>query len=88
MVMGFFQLFTAGEIDGMVMGVRNTVPSSRLRMVPLGLFHIWWRLYSDIRAALGVMVAHFTATPYFRVASAASTVMRSSVASRFSRPRS
>ena len=44
------------------------------RMVPLGLFHICFRSYSSIRAALGVMVAHFTATPYFLVALAESNV--------------
>ena len=44
------------------MGVRNTVPSNMARMVPLGLFHISFNLYSSILAALGVMVAHFTAT--------------------------
>ena len=49
-------------------GARNTVPSKMARMVPLGLFHISFRLYSVILAALGVMVAHFTATPYFKVA--------------------
>ena len=47
------------------MGARNTVPSSMARMVPLGLFHICLRLYSSTRWALGVMVAHLTATPYF-----------------------
>ena len=43
-------------------------------MVPFGLFHIWDRLYSGILAAFGVMVAHFTATPYFLVAFALSMV--------------
>ena len=74
MVMGFFQFFTAGEIPLTMMGVRNTVPSRMARMVPLGDFHIWWSLYSSMRWALGVMVAHFTATPYFWVARAESTV--------------
>ena len=46
-----------------MMGARNTVPSRMARMVPLGLFHISFRSYSSTRAALGVMVAHFTATP-------------------------
>ena len=40
MVIGFFQNFTAGEMEGMVIGVRNTVPSSIERIVPFGLFHI------------------------------------------------
>ena len=44
-------------------------------MVPFGLFHISVSCgYSAIRWAFGVIVAHLTATPYFRVASAASTV--------------
>ena len=75
MVMGFFQFLTTGLMASMQMGVRNTVPSRMERMVPLGLFHIsvsWG--YSSIRCLLGVMVAHFTATPYFFVAFAASTV--------------
>ena len=58
------------------------------RMVALGDFHISFKLYSFTRAAFGVMVAHFTATPYFFVASAESTVTWSFVASRCSRPRS
>ena len=57
-----------------IIGARKTVPSSIERIVPLGLFHISLRLYSVILAALGVMVAHLTATPYFLVAMAASTV--------------
>ena len=35
------------------MGVRNTVPSSRARMVPLGLFHICFRSYSSTRCGVG-----------------------------------
>ena len=57
-------------------------------MVPLGLFHICERPYSSTRAALGVMVAHFTATPRRLVASALSKVTASPVASRLGRPRS
>ena len=88
MVMGCCQLRTAGLMLGMVMGVRKTVPSRMERMVPLGDFHISWRLYSVMRCALGVMVAHFTATPYFFVASAESMVIWSRVSSRFTSPRS
>ena len=86
--MGFFQNFTAGWIEGMVIGVRNTVPSSIERMVPFGLLYISLRLYSVILCALGVMVAHLTATPYFLVALAASTVTWSEVLSLLGRPRS
>ena len=88
MVMGFFQNLTAGWIEGMVIGVRNTVPSSMARMVPFGLFHISWRLYSLMRWTFGVMVAHLTATPSRLVALAESTVTWSAVLSRFGRPRS
>ncbi len=63
MVMGLTQLRTQGSMPAALMGVRNTVPSSMARMVPLGLFHICFRSYSSMRAAFGVMVAHFTATP-------------------------
>ena len=71
------------------MGARKTVPSKMERMVPLGLFHIsvsWG--YSSIRCALGVMVAHLTATPSRWVAQAASTVTWSRVSFRCSNPRS
>ena len=55
-------------------GALNTVPSSIALIVPFGLFHISLRLYSVMRAAFGVIVAHFTATPYFFVAFAESIV--------------
>ena len=88
MVMGFFQNFTAGWMEGMVIGVRNTVPSIMARMVPFGLFHISCRLYSVTRWAFGVMVAHLTATPRRFAALAESTVTWSFVLSRLGRPRS
>ncbi len=65
MVMGFFQVRTVGDTPLTRMGARNTVPSIMARMVPLGLFHIWCRLYSSTRWALGVMVAHLTADAVF-----------------------
>ena len=74
MVIGFFQFLTHGSIPFTTIGARNTVPSNIARIVPFGLFHISFKLYSVIRAAFGVMVAHFTATPYFFVAFAESTV--------------
>ena len=86
--MGFFQLRTHGSMPLTMMGARKTVPSSMARIVPLGLFHIFLRSYSLTRAALGVMVAHFTATPRRIVALAASMVTWSSVALRFSSPKS
>ena len=88
MVMGFSQERTFGSMPLTTIGARNTVPSRMARMVPFGLFHICFRLYSFTRAAFGVMVAHFTATPRRFVASEASMVTWSFVASRFFRPRS
>ena len=72
----------------MTMGSRKIVPPRMLRIVPLGDFHIFFRPNSATRASSGVIVAHFTATPYFCVARALSTVTLSSVASRCSIPRS
>ena len=66
----------------------KTVPSRMALIVPLGLFHISLSLYSSTRWPFGVIVAHFTATPYFLVALAASTVIRSLVSSLFLSPRS
>ena len=57
-------------------------------MVPLGDFHISLSLNSFTRASSGVMVAHFTATPYCLVALAESIVTWSLVLSRYSMPRS
>ena len=73
-VIGFSQVLTFGSIPFTTIGARNTVPSSMARMVPFGLFHISFKLYSVILAAFGVIVAHLTATPYFFVAFAESTV--------------
>ena len=58
------------------------VPSSSLRIVPLGDFHIFFRPNSATRASSGVIVAHFTPTLYSLIARAASSVTWSSVASR------
>ena len=57
-------------------------------MVPFGDFHICLRLNSVTRAASGVMVAHLMPTPSRLIASAASMVTWSAVASRYSTPRS
>ena len=89
MVMGFSQFFTTGRIAGRTMGARKAVPSRMARMVPLGDFHISVSSgYSSIRCLLGVMVAHFTATPSRRAALAGSTVIWSPVALRLRRPKS
>ena len=70
------------------MGSLKTVPPRIFRMVPLGLNHIFLSLNSSTRASSGVMVAHLTPTLYFLMASAASMVTWSLVASREGRPRS
>ena len=88
MVMGFSQVGIRGRMPFTIIGFRNTVPSKMARMVPLGLAHIFFKPYSFTRAALAVMVAHFTATPYFFVARAESIVTWSSVSSRCFMPRS
>src|SRR5882672_790279 len=65
-----------------MIGSRKIVPSRMLRIVPLGDRHICFRLNSFTRASSGVIVAHFTATPYWRVAFAESIVISSPVRSR------
>ena len=74
--------------DAFLLDARKTVPSNIARIVPFGLFHISFKLYSVIRAAFGVMVAHLTPTPYFFVAFAESMVTWSFVALRLSKPKS
>ena len=59
-----------------------------LRRVPFGLRYIRFRPNSVTRTSSGVMVAHFTPTPYLAMACAASTVTWLSVWSRYSMPRS
>ena len=71
-----------------MIGSRKIVPSRMLRIVPFGDRHICFRPNSLTRASSGVIVAHFTATPYFFVASAESMVIWSSVWSRDSIDRS
>jgi hypothetical protein len=72
----------------MMIGSRKMTPPRMLRIVPLGDFHIFFRPNSSTRASSGVIVAHFTPTPYCLMALAESIVTWSSVASRFSMPRS
>ena len=71
MVIGFFQFLTTGLMLSIMMGARNTVPSSTADGA-VEIFHISCSLYSSMRWALGVMVAHLTETPYFLLARAAS----------------
>jgi len=46
MLIGFFQLRTAGGMFFAMMGLRKTVPSRMERIVPFGLFHACLSLYS------------------------------------------
>uniref|UniRef100_A0A0A9AEM4 Similar to NADP-specific isocitrate dehydrogenase n=1 Tax=Arundo donax TaxID=35708 RepID=A0A0A9AEM4_ARUDO len=88
MQIGFFQ---PDSIRGMFlhkMGSRKTVPFRIFLIVPFGLRHIDFSLNSLTLVSSGVIVAHLTATLYFNVASALSTVTLSSVASRLRIPRS
>ena len=73
-MIGFVHVGMYGVIPLTRIGVLKTVPSRIALIVPLGDFHISLRLYSGILAAFGVIVAHLTATPYFFVAFAESTV--------------
>ncbi len=69
-------------------GSRKITPPRMLRIVPFGERYISFRPNSFTRASSGVIVAHLTPTPCRLIALAASTVIRSSVASRLSIPRS
>ena len=86
--MGWVQPGTRRGTFLQMIGSRKITPPRMLRIVPFGDFHILVRLNSFTRASSGVMVAHFTPTPYFWIAWALSTVTLSAVASRCSTPRS
>ena len=58
----------------MMMGSLNTVPFNSFLMVPLGDFHICFRLNSFTLASSGVIVAHLMPTLYNLIALAASRV--------------
>ncbi len=88
MTIGFVQLGTSRGMLLMMIGSRKMTPPRMLRIVPFGDRHIFFRPNSSTRASSGVIVAHFTPTPYCLMAFAASIVTWSSVASRCSMPRS
>ena len=56
--------------------------------IAMGMYNLDESIIGFARASSGVMVAHLTPTPNFLIAFAASTVIWSSVSSRFSMPRS
>jgi hypothetical protein len=86
--MGFVQPGTSRGTLRQMIGWRKITPPRMLRIVPLGLRHICFRPNSSTRASSGVMVAHFTPTPWALMAWAASMVIWSFVRSRSSIPRS
>ena len=88
MMIGLVQPGTRRGMLLMMIGSRKTTPPRMLRIVPLGDTHIFLRPNSSTRASSGVIVAHLTPTPWCLMASAASMVTWSSVASRCSMPRS
>ena len=73
-MIGFVQPGTSRGMFEMMIGSRKMTPPRMFRMVPLGDFHIFFRPNSSTRASSGVMVAHFTPTPYFWIARAESIV--------------
>ena len=85
---GFVQPGTSRGTFLQMIGWRKITPPRMLRIVPFGDFHICFRPNSSTRASSGVIVAHFTPTPYSLIAFAASTVIWSPVRSRSSMPRS
>ena len=87
-MIGWVQLGTRRGTFLQMIGSRKMTPPKMLRMVPFGLLHISFRWNSLTRASSGVMVAHLTPTPAALIASAASIVTWSLVASRFSTERS
>ena len=84
MMIGLVQPGTRRGMLLMMIGSRKTTPPRMLRIVPFGETHIFFRPNSSTRASSGVIVAHLTPTPCCLMAFAASTVIWSSVASRFS----
>ena len=88
MTIGLVQPGTSRGMFEMMIGSRKMTPPRMLRIVPFGDRHIFFRPNSSTRASSGVIVAHLTPTPCCLIAFAASMVTWSSVASRFSMPRS
>lgn len=74
MTMGYVHPETNLGTFLMIMGSLKTVPLSSFLIVPLGDFHICFKLNSLTLASSGVMVAHLIPTLHFLIASAASKV--------------
>jgi hypothetical protein len=74
MMIGFVHPGTSRGTFLITIGARKMVPPKMFRMVPFGDSHIFLRWNSLTRASSGVIVAHFTPTPWRLIASAASIV--------------
>ena len=74
-MIGLVQPGTSRGMFEMMIGSRKMTPPRMLRIVPLGDRHIFFRPNSSTRASSGVIVAHFTPTPCFWMACAASMVI-------------
>ena len=85
---GLVQPGTSRGTFEITIGSRKITPPRMFRIVPLGERYISLSPNSSTRASSGVIVAHLTPTPYSLIALAASTVIWSSVSSRFSIERS
>jgi hypothetical protein len=83
MTIGFVHPGTRRGTFEQMIGSRKTTPPRMFRIVPFGDRHIFFSPNSSTRASSGVIVAHLTPTPWVLIASAASTVIWSSVSSRF-----
>ena len=70
-IIGFVQPGTNRGTLLQIIGALKTTPPKIFLIVPLGDFHIFFKLNSSTLASSGVMVAHFTATPCLSVAFAA-----------------
>jgi hypothetical protein len=79
---GFVHPGTSRGMFEITIGSRKITPPRMLRIVPFGERYISLSPNSCTRASSGVIVAHFTPTPYCLIALAASTVTASDVASR------
>ena len=71
-----------------IIGALKTTPPKMFLIVPLGDFHIFFKLNSSTLASSGVIVAHLTPTPYFFIALAALIVTSSLELSLSSMPKS
>lgn len=87
-MIGYFHPGTNLGIFLIMIGSLKTVPLRIFLIVPLGDFHIYFKLNSLTLASSGVIVAHFIPTLHALIALAESIVTWSFVLSLFSMLRS